>query len=123
MLIEKLAQNNFLIKKNDYYIVKELYKPSVKKLIAIEAKLNNWKEGFYQALRYQCFSHQSYLALSSEKIKNVDTNLLIAHKIGLISVFKDKIKFIINPRVTKPKNITAYYHLSKYIVCQNKMIN
>lgn len=115
-LIKKLIKGNYLIQQDESYVVLELYKPSVKRFIAIEAKLNKWKEGFYQASRYRCFSHKSYLALPHDKIKNVDIDMLSAYKIGLISVFKDMIKIINNPPLQSPKNITAYYHLTESVI-------
>lgn len=120
VLLEKLIESGYVVTNGNNYIVIELYKPAVKKVISIEAKLNKWKDGFHQALRYQCFSHKSYLALSSDKIKNVNINLLSEHKIGLISVFNDKIEFISNPQMQKPENITAYYHLTENVMTLRK---
>lgn len=120
VLLEKLIESGYVVTNGNNYIVVELYKPAVKKVISIEAKLNKWKDGFHQALRYQCFSHKSYLALSSNKIKNVNISLLSEHKVGLISVFKDKIEFINNPQMQKPKNITAYYHLTENVMTLRK---
>ncbi len=120
VLLEKLIESGYVVTNGNDYIVIELYKPAVKKVISIEAKLNKWMDGFYQALRYQCFSHKSFLALSSSKIKNVNISLLSEHKVGLISVFKDKIEFINNPQIQKPKDITAYYHLTKDVMALRK---
>jgi hypothetical protein len=89
------------------------YKPHTKNLIAIEAKLKDWKSGFYQALRYQFFSHQTFLAYPSEFIHRIDLNLLKEYNIGLISVDIDEINIIINPKEKKPKDITSYYFLSE----------
>jgi hypothetical protein len=77
------------------------YKPHTKNLISIEAKLKDWKSGFYQALRYQFFSHQTFLAYPSEFIHRINLNLL-KDNIGLISVHVDGINIIINPKEMKP---------------------
>ena len=42
-LVEEIDHETFLVKKR--------YTPPITKLIAIEAKLSDWKNGFYQALR------------------------------------------------------------------------
>ncbi len=112
-VIDKLVQGDYVVRNNEYFIVNKLYKPSVKRVFSIEAKLNKWKEGFYQALRYKCYSHKSFLALSSDKIKNVDIALFVSFGIGLISVFKEKIEFIENPPIQKPADLTTYYHLTE----------
>lgn len=112
-VIDKLTQGDYLIQSNKYFIVLKLYKPSIKKVFSVEAKLNKWKEGVFQALRYKCYSHKSYLALSSDKIKNVDIALLVSLGIGLISVFEEKIEIVENPPMQKPENLTAYYHLTE----------
>ena len=49
------------------------------KIIAIEAKLSDWKNGFYQALRYRYFANQSYLAIKNGYIKNIDKSTLTQH--------------------------------------------
>ncbi len=112
-IINKLVDSDYLIQNSNYFIVARLYKPFMKSVFSIEAKLNKWREGFYQALRYKCFSHKSYLALSSAKIKNVDLALFVSSGVGLISVFQDKIKIIENPPLQEPKNLTIYYHLAE----------
>lgn len=101
----------------DFYeenvLLTKQYQPHTKNLISIEAKLKDWKSGFYQALRYQFFSHQTFLAYPSEYIHRIDLNLLKAHNIGLISVSLDGINIVINPKEKKPKDTTSYCFLSE----------
>lgn len=98
---------------SDYYYVKNKLTPSIDEFYAIEAKLENWKSGFYQALRYKNFAQKSFLALSSEYIHRVDKDLLINNNIGLISVSKDKTRIIINPPKDNPKDKTAFFYLGE----------
>lgn len=56
------------------------------KLVAIEAKLRDWKQGILQARRYKTFTEESYLAILSRYEKNIDPKLLEEHDIGLILV-------------------------------------
>lgn len=98
---------------SDYYYVKNRLTPSIDEFYAIEAKLENWKSGFYQALRYKNFAQKSFLALSSEYIHRVDKDLLINNNIGLISVSIDKTRIIINPPKDNPKDKTAYFYLGE----------
>lgn len=114
-LIHKLKQNNFILEEEGYCIVKKLYYPVFKSIISVEVKLKKWRDGLYQAMRYKCFSHKSYLAVPGEYIRNVDTNLFIENNIGLISVLDNKVKIIIEPHFKKPNDLISYYHLSENI--------
>lgn len=89
------------------------YKPHTNKLISIEAKLKDWKSGFYQALRYKFFSEKSYLAFPKSGIHRVDIELLKKHNIGLISVDTDKIEFILKAKTEKPQDKISYFFLSE----------
>jgi hypothetical protein len=60
--------------------------PLAKEIVAIEAKLKDWKRGFYQANRYKAFADRVYLAVPSTVIHLVDQQLLIKHNVGLISL-------------------------------------
>lgn len=83
-------------------------KPELK-LVAIEAKLRDWKQGIMQARRYKSFTDESYLALLSQYEKNVDYELLDTHDIGLIVVDeKDgSIAFKRRPIGTRPEHMAA----------------
>ncbi len=113
-LICYLLENNILksIDKENFY-VKKKYTPPIKKIISIEAKLYNWKKGFYQALRYKAYSHKSYLAISEEFAHRVDKNLLTKHNIGLITVSPEKIDFPVKNKDTVPLYPVAQAYLSE----------
>jgi len=115
-LIIKLLEGGYLSQNESCYIVQQKYKSPIKNIISIEAKLCKWKDGYYQALRYKCFSHKSYLAISSRYVKNVDYDLLRQDNIGLISVLENKIEILINPIIQKPQDLIAFYHLSENMV-------
>ena len=115
-LLNYLMINDYIYICDGYFKVKKKFSPPAKKLIAVEAKLKNWKEGFYQAQRYKHFSHKSFLALSNDYINNVDIKLLKEKKIGLISVSTEKINIIYNPPIETPLDVTAFYFLSSEFV-------
>ncbi|HET9057375.1 MAG TPA: hypothetical protein VFN30_11080 [Chitinophagaceae bacterium] len=97
------------------------YKPHTNKLISIEAKLKDWKSGFYQALRYKFFSEKSYLAFPKSGIHRVDIELLKNHNIGLIAVDRDKIEFILKPKTEKPQDKISYFFLSEMFAQKFKL--
>ena len=98
---------------SDYFYVKNRLNPTVSEFYAIEAKLKDWKNGFYQALRYKNFAQKTFLALSSEYIHRVDKDLFKMNNVGLISVTKDKASIIINPKKKAPNDRIAYYYLGE----------
>src|ERR1035437_758727 len=95
------------------FIVERNYKPCLYDLNSIEAKLGDWKKGFYQALRYKHYSHKCFLAISYEYAHRVDKNLLKTNNVGLISVFPTKIEILFDPIKEEPVNKTAFYYLSE----------
>lgn len=71
--------------KGRYSKTRTIEQPQLK-LVAIEAKLRDWRSGILQARRYKAFTDESYLAILSKFERNIDPQLLEQHDIGLILV-------------------------------------
>ena len=72
---------------NDKYYVKvNGWLPIANEMIAIEAKMTDWRRGVLQANRYKAFANRVYLAIPSGKSHLVDIPYLRNHNIGLIVV-------------------------------------
>jgi len=127
LLIDKLESLDLIeVNKDRTFKVKNKLEPSVSEFYSVEAKINDWKNGLYQALRYQNFSQKSYLAISSDFIHRVDKKELIKANIGLISVSKERSFVVINPKKNKPKDKIAFYYSGEAftkIIHQNNIIN
>ncbi|AFL67814.1 hypothetical protein [Sulfurospirillum barnesii] len=118
-LIQFLLDGGNLEQINDEnLLVKEKYSAPVKDIISIEAKLYDWKNGFYQALRYKPYSNKSYLAISQEFVHRVDKELLKENNIGLMSVSPNEVNVIINPKLEKPSNLIAHMYLAEKFYMQ-----
>lgn len=84
-IINSLLDGQYIFKEGKTY-----YKPNVKfsnpikKLVAIEAKLKDWKQGILQARRYKSYTDECYLAILSRYEKNIDYSYLDKFGIGLI---------------------------------------
>jgi len=89
------------------------YKSHTQNLFSVEAKLKDWKSGFYQALRYKFYSHKSYLAYPKQYIHRVDLDLLKKNNVGLISVDIDAIEIVYKPKSEKPQDVTSFFFLSE----------
>ncbi len=85
-------QLSFLVKANylkrnahDLYIKAVTNETNpIKKIVAIEVKLSDHKNGLMQAMRYQYFADESYLAILKEAEKNIDMDEFNKRNIGLI---------------------------------------
>ncbi len=83
--LKKLQDDNFIkIIDDQYYYKINGWMPIAKEIIAIEAKLKNWKRGILQANRYKSFANKVYLAMPSSQEHLIDKKLLEKHEIGLI---------------------------------------
>ena len=60
--------------------------PLTKEVIAIEAKLHDWRRGFIQANRYKAFADKAYLAIPECYLHRVNRELLMSQNIGLIAL-------------------------------------
>ncbi len=107
--ISYLLQNGYIERSGSRHYTKSyvMEKPDLK-LVAIEAKLSDWKQGILQARRYKSFTDESYLALLSKYAKNVDHKLLEAHDIGLILVDEEngQVEFKRRPVGHRPKHMS-----------------
>lgn len=72
--------------------------PVVDEIVAVEAKVKDWKKGAIQAKRYQVFANRVFLALSVNYFHRVNCEILKKHNIGLLTI-GDKIM----KRLTAPK--------------------
>ena len=66
--------------------------------VAIEVKIKDWKQGLYQAYRYNSFAEKSYLALYEKYCVGVDIDLFKEYNVGLISFNETGIKVLNRPK-------------------------
>lgn len=85
-------------------------------LVAIEAKIWDWKSGIEQAKRYKQYADTVYVAISSDYIQKVDINIFKTYNIGLMSVSNGKLNIPLKPK--KEKTATPdikYYMADKFL--------
>lgn len=120
-LLKQLECENYIYFEDLKIKTTRSYKPHTNNLISIEAKLKDWKSGFYQALRYKFFSEKSYLAFPKSAIHRVDLELLKNHNIGLIAVDTNKIDFVLKPKSEKPQDKISYFYLAEIFAQKFKL--
>jgi len=109
-VIRYLLNNNYLNRSSadceSYWVGDNTYESCMNDVFAVEAKISNWKRGFYQAYRYKWFSHYSFLALQKKFVQPAVKNIILfkEHNIGLITVDTDinSINVLFQPKKQKP---------------------
>jgi hypothetical protein len=94
---------------NKEYVKINGFIPIVKEIVAIEAKLTDWKKGAVQAKRYKVFADRTYLAIHERAAHRVDTQLLAKHGIGLLIVAERSVREEIAAPKIGPRDPLRYY--------------
>ncbi len=100
---------------NGYVFLRKKPPKPTKKIIAVEAKQYNWRRATIQARRYTFFAEQTYIAVWTETVKNVDILFLNKHQIGLIGVGQNKAEIIFDAPELKPRNLMMNRYCSEYL--------
>lgn len=113
--IKFLTNNSYLEKSEKGCYKKNIEKNHlnpIQKIIAIEVKLKDHRNGLVQARRYQYFADETYLAILKEAEKNINIKEFNKHNIGLI-LFNSKTNTV-EIRHPKPKNKTYKNSISLF---------
>ncbi len=118
-ILRQLERDGYIKKVNgSFYFKINGWMPIAKEIIAIEAKLKDWKRGFIQANRYKSFANKVYLALPAEKAHLVDEALLKKHNIGVIvfDPLKSEVKKTIHPKTAQSRNAFKYDFVAEFFL-------
>jgi hypothetical protein len=80
------------------YVKYNGWAPISEELIAIEAKLTDWKSGLRQAHRYKYFADFVYLAIPENKVHLIPKETLTTLNIGLVTIQNNDIVFVHKPK-------------------------
>lgn len=91
------------------------------RVLAIEVKVKDWRQGFYQATRYRAFSNEVALALPLPVAKRVNKGyrrMLRDFRIGLIAIdaARRELKWLVRPRSRRPASA------SKQLICLAQLL-
>lgn len=88
------------------------YRPVVRRIVAVEAKLKDWTQGFYQARRYQRFANLVLLVVDAGYVHRVMpyVNDLRNTGIGLVAAnaANGALDMILSPRGSQPLSMLDY---------------
>lgn len=74
------------------------FRPHTDELVAVEAKVKNWKRAFQQALTYQLCSDRTYIAIHTNYAQRIDLGRLAEYGLGLITVDETGAKVVLAPQ-------------------------
>ena len=110
--LRDLEQNGYIKIDDEYITVIKKIDVVSSNIVAVEAKLSDWKAGIKQAMRYKSYADEVYVAISSEYVKNIDKTIFKDLNIGLMSVSNEKLKISIRAKKEKPKKLDVKYYMA-----------
>jgi len=119
-IIDKLRERGLVIKKGDKIKSKpkkEVF--AIKSIVAIEAKLRQWKRAIFQAQRYLWFTNNSNILVPTNCNRQLSKiiNSCKKYHVGLITLSKDKkILTIIKRKKRKPYNTYLAWLLNELLL-------
>ena len=92
--------------------------PVVKKIIAIEAKLTDWRRAISQAYRYQRYASQAWVVLDASKARGAIASKKEFQRLNVgLKVLspKGQAKTYVSPRVLPPKSLANFWEANGLI--------
>lgn len=117
-VLKKLITMQLVKEVDSYFSILKKYQPVTGEVIAIEAKLKNWKQAIEQARRYFWFANYTYVALDAQHaapaVKNIQT--FMDTNVGLVLIDDNSnVKILFQPEKSEPKSISMSYRLNEII--------
>ncbi|MCL4366712.1 winged helix-turn-helix domain-containing protein [Patescibacteria group bacterium] len=125
-ILKKLERHGYVKKDgNKKYFKVNGWLPIANEVIAIEAKLKDWKRGAIQANRYRAFANKVYLAIPKETERLVDKKFLKKINVGLIilDVEKNAKRTVIASKKFKPLDEYKHHLAAEYFWNKRELIN
>lgn len=122
--LNKFMKNNLISRVSRYqYKTTGWAEVKVKNMIAIEAKLSDWKTVLTQAIDNFAFADYSYVAIDEAVCSEKIISQFVERNIGVLSVGKgNKVKSIYRPEINK-NTIPGDFALQRILVCRDLICN
>lgn len=88
-VVQALEASGHVVEVDGLLSLRATMRPTLRRLVAIEAKLTDWRGGLLQASRYHAFADQVYLAMPERAARRLvaeDSDVAEALGVGVISV-------------------------------------
>ena len=100
ILQDLIKSGAIIVKKSGSFSLSAGMKALRAEVVSVEAKLYRWKEALDQAIKYKSFSDISFVAMDKNGIPKNPRHIseFYQFQVGLCSVSKDEIEWIVPPR-------------------------
>jgi hypothetical protein len=89
--------------------------PIAREVIAVEAKVSDWRKGAIQAKRHRSFANRVYLAIAAAYSHRVHTDLLRRHGIGLLSVSRGTVEEVLESPPLPPLDHDRHSYSAEWL--------
>lgn len=118
--LEALVQASVVVRESQRYSLDPVWRTILPEVVAIEAKVSDWRRAVSQAARNQLFSHRSFIALPSTLAKRVaELEPLRRLGLGVLSVDGEGETTIVRNAQRRQPRVWAYYYELAHRVSQN----
>lgn len=122
--LNKFMKNNLISRVSKYqYKTTEWAEIKIKNMVAIEAKLSDWKTVLVQAIDNFAFADYSYVAIDEAICTEKIIGQFVDKNIGVISVGKkNMVKSVYRPKINK-NSIAGDFALQRILICRDLICN
>jgi hypothetical protein len=122
--LKSLQEVRAVLEKADKYELSSSWRNILPEIVAIEAKVTDWRKAISQAARNRIFAHKSFVALPEGVARRVRREALFAKLgIGILGVDGDDVRVVKLPRRHLPRAWTYYYQLAEVVANYSKRTN
>lgn len=125
-ILKDLEENGYIKRVGtDRYFKVNGWLPITNELVAIEAKLKDWKRGAIQANRYKTFANRVYLATPKNTERLIDKAFLRTHNIGLIvlDISAMQKEVVIQNKSSRPIDEYKFNYAAEYFWSKRQLVN
>lgn len=122
--LDKFISSNLLVRVSKYQYQTTVWADiKINKMVAIEAKLSDWRTALDQGIDNFSFADYSYVALDESICSQKVIKYFEENNVGLLSVGKRKVvKLVYKPKINK-NTIRGDVALQKILVCRDLICN
>lgn len=121
--LDALVRAAVVIHHQDRFSLDPAWRAILPEVVAIEAKVSDWRKAIAQAARNQLFSHRSFVALPisvAQRAAKADSINQLG--IGILGVENDETITVVSKAIRKRPKVWAYYYQLAHHVAQNAQV-
>jgi hypothetical protein len=119
-ILSRLHTQSVLLKSQGVYALRPTWRTILQDVIAIEAKVRDWRRAARQAIRNLVFAYESYIAVPSEVGARIEgADIFARFGLGLLAVGREGEVTILRRAHRQPPKVWSYYYYLAREVARN----